>query len=106
VARARELIYTGEMIDAAQALSMGLVNAVVPADGLMARVKEVASRIASKGPVAVAQAKRTILRGVMGDLTVGTELETQAFAMLFGTADQREGMTAFLGKRKPEFSGK
>jgi enoyl-CoA hydratase len=105
IGRARELVYTGDMIDAQQALAMGLVNAVVPAAELAAKVHAVAEKIASMGPLAIAQAKRTILRGADADLAGGNELEAQAFAMLFGTADQKEGMKAFVEKRKADFKG-
>ncbi len=106
IAMARELIYVGEIITAARALEIGLVNAVVPRDDLLARVRAVADQIAQKGPLAVAQAKRTMLRGVTGDMTAANELEAQAFAMLFGSEDQKEGMKAFVEKRKPEFKGR
>lgn len=105
IARARELLYTGEMLDAQRALAMGLVNAVVPAAELLSKVTAVAAMIAQKGPLAVAQAKRTVLRGADADLVSANELEAQAFAMLFGTADQKEGMKAFVEKRKAEFKG-
>jgi len=105
VARARELLYTGDMIDAQTALQIGLVNAVFPASELMAKTYATAEKIAQKGPLAVAQAKRTVLRGVDADLVSANELEAQAFAMLFGTADQKEGMKAFMEKRKAEFRG-
>jgi len=71
-----------------------------------ARVRALAALIAEKAPVAVAQAKRVMLRGVPGDLALATELEAQAFATLFGTEDQKEGMRAFLEKRKAEFRGR
>jgi enoyl-CoA hydratase len=106
IGRARELVYTGEIITAEKALAIGLVNAVVPKDELMARVRSVADQIASKGPLAVAQAKRVMLRGVDADLAAGNELEAQAFAMLFGSEDQKEGMKAFVEKRKAEFRGR
>jgi enoyl-CoA hydratase len=106
VARARELIYTGEIIAADKALAMGLANAVVPKDELLARVRAVATAIAGKAPLAIAQAKRTILRGALADMTAANELETQAFAMLFGSLDQKEGMKAFVEKRKPEYTGR
>ena len=104
--RARELIYTGEIISADKALSIGLVNAVLPASELMPRVRSVVAQIAEKAPLAVAQAKRIILRGVAGELTAASELEAQAFAMLFGSVDQKEGMKAFVEKRKPEYTGR
>jgi len=103
---ARELVYTGEIIDAERALEIGLVNAVVPKDALLKQVRAVADQIASKAPVAVAQAKRAMLRGVMGDMTAASELEAQAFAVLFGTDDQKEGMRAFVEKRRPEYKGR
>jgi len=106
IAMARELIYSGEIITAARALEIGLVNAVVPKDELLLRVRALADQIAQKGPLAIAQAKRTMLRGVTGDMTAANELEAQAFAMLFGSEDQKEGMKAFVEKRKPEFKGR
>jgi enoyl-CoA hydratase len=106
IARARELVYTGEIIGADKALAIGLVNAVVPKDELSTRVRAVADAIASKGPLAIAQAKRAMLRGVEGDVPSANELEAQAFAMLFGSEDQKEGMKAFVEKRKPEFRGR
>lgn len=106
IARARELIYSGEIINAERALAIGLVNAVVPPSDLLTKVRALAEQIASKGPLAIAQAKRVMLRGVLGDITAASELEAQAFAMLFGTEDQKEGMQAFVEKRKPEFQGR
>src|SRR5512140_2145103 len=96
VARARELVMTGDIVDAETALRIGLVNAVVPHDGLLAKVKEVATKIASKGPLAIAQSKRVLQRGLDVPLPIANELEAQAFAALFGSSDQREGMKAFL----------
>ena len=82
------------------------MNAVVPPSDLLTKVRALAEQIASKGPLAIAQAKRVMLRGVLGDITAASELEAQAFAMLFGTEDQKEGMQAFVEKRKPEFQGR
>ena len=106
IARARELVFTGDMIGADQALAMGLVNAVVPAAELMLRVRDTALKIASRGPLAVAAAKRVMLRGPDESLVVACELEVQAFATLFGSDDQRAGMRAFLEKGKATFSGR
>ena len=103
---ARELVYTGEIIGADKALAIGLVNAVLPKDELLPRVRDLAATIGTKAPLAVAQAKRTMLRGVTPELTAANELEAQAFAMLFGSADQKEGMKAFLEKRKAEYTGR
>jgi len=103
--RARELCYTGDTIGAEEALRIGLVNAVHAPDDLLPRVRDVAARIASKGPLAVAQCKRVTGRGADLPLERASELEAQAFALLFGTSDQREGMKAFLEKREPSFKG-
>jgi enoyl-CoA hydratase len=105
-ARARELCMTGNMVNADEALRIGLVNAVVPHAELLTRVREVASKIAAKGPLAIAAAKRVILRGADVPLPTANELEATAFATLFGTADQREGMRAFVEKRAAKFEGR
>jgi enoyl-CoA hydratase len=102
---ARELVYSGAMIDAAEALRIGLANRVVPPDALMAVARETAEAIAKAGPVAVASAKRVMREGVDGPLHVGNALEVSAFAELFDTADRSEGMAAFLDKRAPTFRG-
>src|SRR6185369_2846553 len=81
-ARARELIYTGDMVTAEQALPMGLVNSVLPAPELLLRARDAALKIASRGPLAVAAAKRVILRGESLDMAAACELEAQAFAVL------------------------
>jgi enoyl-CoA hydratase len=105
-ARARELCMTGDMIGAEEALRIGLVNAVVPHEELLPRVRAVAEKIASKGPLAVAGIKRVVVRGADVPLPTANELESTAFAALFGTYDQREGMAAFLEKRTPKFEGR
>jgi enoyl-CoA hydratase len=106
VARARELCMTGNALGADEALRIGLVNAVVPHGELLSKVREVAALIARKAPLAVASVKRAILRGADAPLSTATELEATAFAALFGTQDQREGMRAFLEKRGAKFEGK
>ncbi len=106
IAKARELIYTGDMITAEQALNMGLVNAVCPAAELLSRVREVAQKIASRGPLAVAAAKRVMLHGETLDMASACAFEAQAFAGLFGSEDQRGGMKAFIEKAKPVFHGR
>jgi enoyl-CoA hydratase len=106
IGRARELCYTGDMVGADEALRIGLVNAVVPHAELGAKARAVAEKIAQKGPLAVAQCKRAMLRGADVPMPVAAELEAQAFATLFGSDDQREGMKAFLEKRKPTFAGR
>jgi enoyl-CoA hydratase len=104
--RAREIIYTGDHVAAADALAMGLVNAVVPAAELDERVLALAKKIAQKAPLAIAASKRALLRGVETDLVAGCELEAQAFSALFGSEDQKEGTKAFLEKRTPSFQGR
>jgi enoyl-CoA hydratase len=106
IARARELCYTGDAIGAEEALRIGLVNAVVPHAELRAKVQSVAASIAKKGRVAIAQCKRVFFSGEGVPLETANALEIQAFAMLFGTEDRKEGMTAFLEKRPAAFKGR
>lgn len=106
IGRARELVYTGAMIGADEALRIGLVNAVHAPEDLMARVGEVAALIASMGPFAITEAKRVLRDGEGLALPEANQLEVAGFARCFGTADQKEGMTAFLEKRKATFTGK
>jgi enoyl-CoA hydratase len=103
--RAKELIFTGEPIGSAKAREIGLVLEVLPVDELLPHCRSVAAKIASQGPLAIAQAKRAIEFGADADLRTGNELERQAFAVLFGSEDQREGMRAFLEKRPRKFKG-
>jgi enoyl-CoA hydratase len=105
IAQARELAYTGDMIGADVALRIGLVNAVFSPEELMSKALECAKKIAANGPLAVEAAKRVLLRGEETDLAAANELEAQAFAALFGSADQREGMKAFVEKRPATFKG-
>ncbi len=104
--KAKQLILTGDMIDAAEAHRIGLVDEVCPAEELMETAKKMASKIASKGPVAVATAKRCINLGLDVDLRSGLEYEYTQFGVLFSTEDKDEGCGAFLEKRKPEFKGR
>jgi enoyl-CoA hydratase len=105
IGRARELCYTGDTINAAEALRIGLVNAVVAPEDLLTRVRDVATKIASKGRLAVAQCKRVLYNGSDIPLDVANALETQSFAMLFATKDREEGMKAFVEKRTANFKG-
>lgn len=102
---ARELIYTGNIIDAQEALRIGLANKVVAADQLLAEAKKTALVVAQRGPVAVQYAKRVIGEGLDNVLSDGNELEIEAFAACFRTEDRREGVGAFLEKRAPNFRG-
>jgi enoyl-CoA hydratase len=108
VAKAKELCMTGDTIDAREALRIGLADAVVPAAELMATVTALAERIAANGPHAVAEVKRLVHEGQSLPLEAALAAEQAAFAACFATADQKEGMAAFLAKprRKANFTGK
>jgi enoyl-CoA hydratase len=107
IAKAKELCMTGDTIDAAEALRIGLADAVWPHAELLGKVKELAGRIAGNGPLAVAEVKRLIQLGQSTTLEHAIALEQQSFGLLFATEDQREGMSAFLAKprRPPQFKG-
>lgn len=104
-AKAKELIYTGKMIGAEEALSIGLVNHVYPVETLLEEAKKLAKEIAMKAPVAVQFCKRAINEGLETDLHHGLEIESDLFGLCFSTADQKEGMEAFLNKRPAQFKG-
>ncbi|HEY5995897.1 MAG TPA: enoyl-CoA hydratase-related protein [Candidatus Deferrimicrobiaceae bacterium] len=103
---AKELVLTGDMITAQRAYEIGLVNRVVPAADLLGAARDIAGRILGKGPFAIRTAKMAINRGLDLDLGNACALEASAFAVGFSTDDRREGMAAFLEKRKAQFSGK
>jgi enoyl-CoA hydratase len=103
--RAKELIFTGRMIDAAEAYDIGIVNKVFPPDKLMEEVFKTARAIAQNGPVAVTLAKGAVNAGYDQGREEGEALEMTAWGNAFATADQKEGMGAFLEKRKPQFKG-
>jgi enoyl-CoA hydratase len=105
VGTARELIYTGAIIDAQEALRIGLVNKVCGADQLLAEATKTALLIAQKGPVAIGHAKRVIGEGLDNVLHDGNDIEVEAFAACFRSEDRKEGMGAFLEKRAPHFRG-
>ena len=103
--RAKEMVFTGDMYDAETAAGFGLVQAVIPEAELMAYCHGVINKIGRTGPLAVAQAKRAINKGTDLALDAGLTIEKMAFMSLFGTHDQREGMTAFIEKRTAVFKG-
>jgi enoyl-CoA hydratase len=107
IAKAKELCMTGDTIDAAEALRIGLADAVWPHGELLAKVKGLAGRIVANGPLAVAEVKRLVQLGQSATLEHAIALEQRSFGLLFSSADQREGMSAFLAKprRAPQFKG-
>ena len=105
-ARAKEIVFTGEMFDAARALAIGLINRMCPPEGLMEEAKNLARAIMAKGPVAVGLAKQAMESGFDLDLEKGLLIERTLFAQCFDTADQKEGMSAFLEKREAKFQGR
>ena len=104
--KAMEMILTGKSISAEEAYRVGLVNRVVPPESLMEETKKIAAEIVSKPPISVRAAKEAILKAQDTTLEVGLDFERKAFYMLFATEDGKEGMNAFLEKRKPSFKGK
>jgi enoyl-CoA hydratase len=105
LAKAKELILTGDIIDAKEAHRIGLVNKVVPHEELLERAYEIAQKIASKPPIAIRMVKIALNESATADLNTGLALEKALQAVLFSTKDKQEGTSAFLEKRKPNFIG-
>lgn len=103
---AKHLVLTGEIIDARQALEIGLVTAVMPASQLQVRARELAKRILRQGPLAARLAKLSLNASARVDLDSGLLIETLAQALCYSSEDKLEGTSAFLEKRKPKFSGR
>ena len=106
LAWAKELVLTGAPIAADEALRIGLANRVFEPEALLDAAVAAGEAIAAKGPVAVAAAKRVMQQGQDADVRTAHALEQQAFGLIFATDDRAEGMTAFLEKRDPSFSGR
>lgn len=104
-AKAKELIYTAEVISAEEAYEIGLVNKVVEHEELMDAAIEMARKIAKNSAVAVRYAKDAINTGLQTDIDSGMDIERAHFGLCFATADQKEGMKAFIEKRAPKFIG-
>ncbi|MGH6726106.1 MAG: enoyl-CoA hydratase-related protein [Pseudolabrys sp.] len=104
--RAMPLLLTGRMFSAAEALSMGAISEVAPTGEALKRALEIAREIAAQPPIAVMQIKEVVNAGLNAPLDTALMLERKALQLLFATADQKEGMRAFMEKRKPKFEGK
>lgn len=103
--RARDLNYSGRMVDAAEALALGLADRVVPAADLLEQTMQAAATLAEGPTRAIGIAKRVMNLGLSMDIHAALALEAEGFAEAFGTADAVEGVNAFLEKRQPQFSG-
>ena len=106
IAKAKELIFSGRMVKADEAERIGLVNAVYAPEALLDGAMEMARSFAKNAPIAVKYAKACIDRGMQTDIDSGIACENELFAMCFATADQKEGMSAFLEKRTAEFQNR
>ena len=105
-AKAMDMVLTGRMMDAAEAERAGLVSRVVPADKLLSEAVAAAEAICAMSGPSVAMAKEAVNRAFEGSLSDGVMFERRLFHSLFATADQKEGMDAFLNKRKPDFQNR
>lgn len=104
--KAMEMVLTGKRIGAEEAKTLGLVSRVVPKEAYLEEAKKVAIEIASKSPVAVKMAKMAVNKAFETTLSEGVDFEREVFYLLFASEDSKEGMKAFMEKRKPEFKGK
>ena len=105
-AKARELIFTGELIDAAEALRLNLISRAVPVDELLPTARAIAAKIARNGPVAVRQAKRALNMSREVGLSQGFQYEQEAYQAVIPTEDRQEALRAFAEKRPPMFQGR
>jgi len=101
--KAKEIVFSGDVMDARTALEIGFINKVVPGDKLMDEAKTLAGKLAEKSSTALAYAKKAFNTGADMSLQAGMDLDESYFARCFATQDQKEGMQAFVEKRKPEF---
>lgn len=104
--KAKELIYTADIIDAAEALRIGLVNQVTGPEALMQTALAMAAKIAKKAPIAVKYSKEAINRGLETDMDTAIAIEASLFGLCFSTQDQKTGMTAFLEKKEAGYKNK
>jgi len=105
-ANAMEMVLTGKFIDAQRAYEMGMVNRIVPVELYLEEAVKLATDIAQRSPLAVQAAKESVLKAFETPLQEGLAFERKNFYMLFATEDQKEGMSAFVEKRKANFKGK
>jgi enoyl-CoA hydratase len=103
---AKELIYTGMNIDAHEAFRLGLVNHVYAGDCLLEEARKLAQKIINNAPLAVSLSKTAINKGLQTDIDTALAIEADVFGLCFSTQDQKEGMNAFINKRKATFIGK
>jgi enoyl-CoA hydratase len=106
ITKAKELVFTGKMIDAKTAEQLGIVNMVVPADKFRETTRQFAKELSSKAPVAVRVAKALITKGADIGLDSALELEREGFGVVASSEDLKEGVSAFTEKRKPVFKGR
>lgn len=106
LSRAKELMFTGDTIDAGQALQIGLVNQVVPAAEVMDAALKLATKLSKKSPLTMAVLKASLHSMLNSGQNTGLEMELEKLCFLFASHDQKEGMQAFVEKRKPEFTGR
>jgi len=104
--KAMRYVLTGDLFGAGEAAEMGLVSEVVPDAEVEKRAVAMAAQIAELPPLAIQQTKESVLRGMDASLETGLTLETRTLQMLFASQDQKEGMAAFIEKRKPRFTGR
>lgn len=106
LSRAKDLIFSGKILTAEDALRFGLIDEIAPAGELLAAARKKVSSYIRHSPIALAAAKLAVNNCWKGDYSTGNTLESMTFSMLFSTQDQKEGMHAFMEKRKPDFTGK
>jgi len=104
--KAKELIYTGDMIDAAEAYRIGLADRLVPPGEALPEARKIAKKILERGPIAIRLAKQAVNRGLSQPVSEGFKTEALLFGLLCDTEDQKGGAAAFLEKRPPVFKGK
>jgi len=104
--KAMRYVLTGDLFGAKEAFEMGLVSEIVPDAEVEKRAVAMAAQIAELAPLAIQQTKESVLRGMDASLETGLTLETRTLQMLFASKDQKEGMAAFIEKRKPKFTGR